>query len=61
MAERGWEMITTRSDVKMIASRTKERKVCGQTRGIDAPVSYCVETSMARDGKRLYEVTVRRM
>lgn len=53
VVECGWKMGTTCSHAKKVAGRTKERKVRESTRGVDAVVPYLVETSVARDGKRL--------
>lgn len=59
---RAWlETDTTRSDIKAVVSRTKERGVCGPTQGIDAVVPYWVETSVAQDAKQLCGQTVRRL
>lgn len=61
VVESGWKMETTRSGAKVDAGRTKELELRESKRGSDAIVPYWVETSVARDGRRLRKRTIRRV
>lgn len=61
VVKRGWKLDTTRSDAKGVAVRAKKRGVREQTAEIDAVGPYWVEMSLAREGIRLRELTLRRV